>query len=147
MLLPELLVVTVLVSTSPALPDSTPLLSLETNQSTNQEPSLRPALPQTTPARSASSNFVGNTTKKEPAIEDYKGLIYTQKLKKPRRKIYHYKMIDGSVTQRTQKVKGVPDLTPFDEAHPRIARFRDWLNVISGGGQAALTGYAAKELF
>lgn len=73
-----------------------------------------------------------------PPREDIKGLVFIQVIKPPKirgakrakkYKIYHYKTIEGKTFSTKEKIAGVPDLTRFDEIHPKWARFRDWLGV------------------
>lgn len=67
---------------------------------------------------------------------DVKGLRFIKKVpyineagKKKKKKQYTYELNDGDMYITDTKIPDVPDLTKFDEIHPRFARIRDYLQV------------------
>lgn len=68
-----------------------------------------------------------------PAPEAVRGLRFIKKIRLPgdKKKIkqYTYEMNDGTMYVTTDKIEDVPDLTKFDDSHPRWARIRDIVQV------------------
>lgn len=67
---------------------------------------------------------------------DVKGLRFVKKVpyineagKKKKKKQYSYELNNGNMYITETLIPGVPDLTKFDEVHPRFARIREYLQV------------------
>lgn len=56
---------------------------------------------------------------------------------KEKHQLFNYELLTGDIFQTSEKLKGVPDLRPFDERHRKLAYGRDALSVTVPPAQAA----------